>query len=118
MLSANYRRHIWSHVQPNIFGRYNRPFRWTVDKKKDMDKEDKDMDKEDKDKEDKDKDKEEAKSELDRELWRSLPGWLAYNGGRTTPVYWGDFGLAALANTIPPSPYWLLDPLLCPVALQ
>ena len=81
-----------------------------MDKKKDMDKEDKDMDKEDKDKEDKDKDKEEAKSELDRELWRSLPGWLAYNGGRTTPVYWGDFGLAALANTIPPSPYWFLDP--------
>ena len=57
MLSANYRRHIWSHVQPNIFGRYNRPFRWTVDKKKDMDKEDKD------------KDKEEAKRELDWELW-------------------------------------------------
>ena len=106
MLSANYRRLIWSHVQPNIFGRYNRPFRWTVDKKKDMDKEDKD------------KDKEEAKRELDWELWRSLPCWLDYNGGRTTLVYWGDFGLAALANTIPPSPYWLLDPLLCPVALQ
>ena len=68
--------------------------------------------------EDKDMDKEEAKSGLDWELWRSLPGWLVYNGGRTTPVYWGDFGLAALANTIPPSPYWPLDPLLCPVALQ
>ena len=84
-----------------------------MDKKRDMDKEDKDMDKEDKD-----MDKEEAKSELDWELWRSLPCWLVYNGGRTTLVYWGDFGLAALANTIPPSPYWLLDPLLCPVALQ